>query len=351
MTENRVSTPTDLADRWRRFCEALLGELRPETGSWWRSGAFWLLSWVMRRRMRREAEAAAAFIQAAMQEVLAALEAVQAGKLAAVAPPEVGADGGGTEARPLERAARASTVPCGGPVESSFRVDDEYEGAHAGLETAGPCRGTLDSGPRSSLGQARRRNDEYGGRGSDGENEGADGVVAGGIALDSSPGSTRGLRGNDGPVRPVRPVRSGLQRGLTPWARPPPFDPANGRARPRTHMHAEIVSISYRNRARSKAFEIGLREGRLGTTAAAHRREFRAGLAHRHDQRHLALRIGRRRRRGSMPGRQPGLMLQHAHAMLTRFCRTLLRQTASPTLVGHTHSRMIGARNRAFSSP
>jgi len=123
MTEHRVSTSTDLAGRWRRLCEAMLGELRPESGWWWRSGAFWLLSWVVRRRVRREAAALAEMIQAMMQEVLTALEAFQAGKLPPVAQPE---------------GARRTGIACGS---------------------------LLDSGPRSSRGQALRRNDECGERG------------------------------------------------------------------------------------------------------------------------------------------------------------------------------------------
>ena len=109
---------TDLADRWRRLCEAMLAELRPESGWWWRSAAFWLLSWVMRRRMRREAEAAAAFIQGAMTEVLAALEAFRAGKILPVAPPEAGLDAEGAEARPLEPAAGTR----GTVMDSRFRA-------------------------------------------------------------------------------------------------------------------------------------------------------------------------------------------------------------------------------------
>ena len=165
MTENRASPSTDLAGRWRRLCEAMLGELRPETGSWWRSGAFWLLSWVMRRRIRREAEALAAMIQGMMQEVLTALEAFQAGKIPPVAPPAACADDAeGGERRAPERAAptRRIGVPCGRAMDATLRGNDGFGGdadgardrdgsgerAQGTLTAADPGCGAQDSGLR-----------------------------------------------------------------------------------------------------------------------------------------------------------------------------------------------------------
>jgi len=254
MTENRAFTPTDLADRWRRFCEAMLGELRPETGRWWRSGAFWLLSWVMRRRMRREAAAAAAMIQAMMQEVLAALEAVGKGKVVAVAEPEVGPDGGSAAER-----VREVGIPAGGTLDSGIRRNDgfgkdgndgcSYGGrADPACAGGGPSCGTLGSGFRrngysedgndgcldggradsaitgadagcGALDSGLRRNDEYSEDGSDGF--GADGE---GVARPLTAPRARTQR----PVAPLRFSASSAVRNLnrcralTPRARSPP---------------------------------------------------------------------------------------------------------------------------------
>jgi len=126
-----------------------------------------------------------------MTEVLAALEAFKAGKLVAVAEPEVGPEaarrraagvsGGGLLDSGLRRndgfgrdgndggggvghASHSTEAPCGGLLDSGLRRNDGYvdgERAHDGLTGAGPSSGTLDSGPRSSRGQALRRNDVY----------------------------------------------------------------------------------------------------------------------------------------------------------------------------------------------
>jgi len=221
MTEARTSC-SDLADRWRRFCEAMLGELRPETGGWWRSGAFWLLSWVMRRRMRREAALAAEMIKAMMDEVLGILEQVRTGTLPAVS--EAG------DRRPRGR--ETTTVTSGGAMDSGFRRNDGYTPTVAG-------GGAMDSG--------LRRNDGYtptvtGGGAMDSglcRNDGYTPTVAGGGAMDS------GFRRNDGYEGPRaaprgRPVqRQGTRKrqagwlravdvvrfDLAPWARPPPALP------------------------------------------------------------------------------------------------------------------------------
>jgi len=273
MTENRASTPTDLAGRWRRLCEAMLGELRPETGSWWRSGAFWLLSWVMRRRVQREAAALAAMIQGMMAEVLATLEAFQAGKIPPVAQPEAGAEAAGTRtaAMPGRGAMGDRTFAGAGlgfdAMDSRFRGNDGYlcgeradtsfsgaglgcgamdsspgstrglrgndgygdgERAHAGLTGAGPCYGTLDSG--------LRRND---GGGSDGDGR-------------ATPPMAPRPRERTGHVAPLRPSAfSAVQnpsrgenvcRAIIPRARPPP------RPSPAANGEGRRMSISLRYR-------------------------------------------------------------------------------------------------------
>ena len=87
MTVNRPRPLPDLADQFRRLCEAVIDGLRAE-GWGWLGAPLALLTWIRTRRMRKEAEASAQYVKALMDEFLLLLQQFREGKLPAPTPPE-----------------------------------------------------------------------------------------------------------------------------------------------------------------------------------------------------------------------------------------------------------------------